>query len=99
MPRLDEDDSIPIERVNTTFDPQFFGLLDPGECIHIHHYSYDSTLDDAELLDRIKPEYVIMYDPDVGFVRNLEVYSINESILRLRFTKRNTRNHKCKFIL
>lgn len=71
--RLDNDEEDVIVEQDADFNPEFFGLIDPGECIAIHHYSYESTLHDAELLDRIKPEYVIMYDPNVGFVRSLEV--------------------------
>ncbi|KAH6575624.1 hypothetical protein BASA60_004927 [Batrachochytrium salamandrivorans] len=32
------------------------------------------NLDDSDLLERVKPQWIIMYDPDVAFVRRIEVY-------------------------
>lgn len=61
------------EKEEPILDPEFFGLLDSGDCVLIHQYSFANTLVDAELLLQINPSYVIIYDPDVGFVRTLEV--------------------------
>lgn len=29
--------------------------------------------DDARVLEDLRPEYIVMYDPDLGFVRRVEV--------------------------
>ncbi|KAG0242467.1 hypothetical protein BGW41_004035 [Actinomortierella wolfii] len=48
-----------------------FGLIEPSTLIVIRPYHGD---EDAQLLDHIKPRFIIMYDPSPSFVRNVEVY-------------------------
>jgi DNA excision repair protein ERCC-4 len=50
-----------------------FTLLSPSDSIIVRPYTDDSD-QDSFLLDEYTPGFVIMYDPDVAFVRRLEIY-------------------------
>ncbi|KAL3684114.1 hypothetical protein R1sor_002136 [Riccia sorocarpa] len=44
----------------------------PGKSVPaVHYYALESK---QRVLDLVKPQYVIIYDPDMSFVRELEVY-------------------------
>ncbi|WFD01341.1 DNA repair protein RAD16 [Malassezia obtusa] len=58
------------ESVDDTLE-DYFGLVDLGNVVVIHTYGGDA---DDNLLQELRPEYVIMYDPSPQFVRQVEVY-------------------------
>ena len=49
----------------------YFELYDMNDLIIMHSYSGD--LDD-HILEETKPRYIIMFEPDAGFIRRVEVY-------------------------
>ncbi|KAF2098144.1 DNA repair endonuclease XPF [Rhizodiscina lignyota] len=49
----------------------YYELYDMNDLLLIHPYDGDMN---EHLLEEVKPRYVIMYEPDVTFVRQLEVY-------------------------
>ena len=51
------------------FDTEY-GMLVPEQTIVVRAYSDDS---DDTILTEIQPRYVIMYEPNLDFVRRLEV--------------------------
>ncbi|KAJ3298748.1 hypothetical protein HK104_010313 [Borealophlyctis nickersoniae] len=61
-----------------------YGLIDPNDLVVIRPYSSTSSSiaggsvsngdDDARALEELKPRWIVMYDPDVGFVRRVEVF-------------------------
>ena len=84
--QLTEEDVI-IEKDATTdnFDDaeDYFELFDPDDLVMIHQYDGDL---DEQLLDEVRPRYVIMYEPDAAFIRRVEVY-------RSSHTDRNVRSY------
>ncbi|KAJ3161349.1 hypothetical protein HDU86_007131 [Geranomyces michiganensis] len=40
--------------------------------------------DDARVLEDVRPEYVVLYDPDLGFVRRVECYKALNTLRKLR---------------
>ncbi|TPX41493.1 hypothetical protein SeMB42_g05553 [Synchytrium endobioticum] len=62
----------------------YYGLVDESSAVIIRPYATSSTSrtggqaangdDDARALEEIKPQWVVLYDPDLGFIRRLEVY-------------------------
>ncbi|CAM6083895.1 unnamed protein product [Calypogeia fissa] len=55
----------PVEESRETMDPSMKPVPP------VHYYALES---EQRILDVIKPQYVIVYDPDIGFVRELEVF-------------------------
>ena len=65
------------------FDAAYFGLVDTASSVIISPYATSSNQnmggamssgdEDMKLLHELKPEWIVMYDPDVGFVRRVEV--------------------------
>lgn len=49
----------------------YYELFDMNDIIAIHPYEGDM---DEHILEETKPRYVIMYEPDVAFIRRIEVY-------------------------
>ena len=49
----------------------FFGLLDMDNTVVVRTYQGD---DDESVLHEIRPRYVVMYDPNPRFIRQIEVY-------------------------
>ncbi|KAJ1559115.1 hypothetical protein HK405_011956, partial [Cladochytrium tenue] len=61
-----------------------FGLAAPGRCVVVRAYATTAVSagggaatddDDARALEAVAPSWVIMYDPDVAFVRRLEIFN------------------------
>ncbi|KAH8834013.1 hypothetical protein DL96DRAFT_1521655 [Flagelloscypha sp. PMI_526] len=74
------DDAIPLSEItlddldSIQFMEQFdtsYGLLTPSESVIVRVYSDDS---DDLLLAQLKPRFLIMYEPNMDFVRRIEVY-------------------------
>ena len=59
----------------------YFALLDVNDLVVVHAYDGDA---DEQLLEELRPRYVITYEPDAAFVRRVEVY-------RSSHTERNVR--------
>jgi DNA excision repair protein ERCC-4 len=47
-----------------------YGLLIPEETVVVRAYSDDT---DDRMLDEIKPKFIVMFEPDMDFVRRIEV--------------------------
>lgn len=55
-----------------------FGLIDPGDTVIIRPYGGE---DDDILLNELRPRFVVCYEPNLAFIRRLEVSSYNLSLL------------------
>jgi DNA excision repair protein ERCC-4 len=49
----------------------FYQLYEMNDLVVVH--AYDGDMDD-HVLEEVKPRYVIMYEPDIAFIRRIEVY-------------------------
>ena len=49
---------------------EYFGLLAPEETVVIRAYAGD---EDDQVLQELRPRYIILFDPDPSFIRRLEV--------------------------
>ncbi|XP_052776482.1 DNA repair endonuclease XPF-like isoform X1 [Mya arenaria] len=80
-------DSEPEEKPPCTSSDAYYGILpDPVTVIHpLHGCSDPFSL--VRTLIEVQPRYVVLYDPDMEFVRQLEVYKAShpESPLRVYF--------------
>ncbi|KAI0699621.1 hypothetical protein C8T65DRAFT_659230 [Cerioporus squamosus] len=57
-----------------TMDDDFdthYGLLAPEQTVLVRAYSDDS---DDQVLQEIKPRFIVMYEPNLEFIRRIEVY-------------------------
>lgn len=58
------------------FDPEgfdsYFGLLEPEDIVVVRNYKGD---DEDQILEELRPRFIIMYDCDPAFVRRVEVRS------------------------
>ncbi|CAG8531507.1 8007_t:CDS:10 [Paraglomus occultum] len=50
---------------------QYFDVISPDSLVIIRPYSND---DDDRLLETVKPKFIVMYQPDIGFIRRVEVF-------------------------
>ena len=60
--------------VSRHFDPldfdEHFGVLSPENLVVVRPYRGD---DDDQVLEELRPKYIVMYDTDPGFIRRVEV--------------------------
>jgi hypothetical protein len=64
-----------------TFENQFdthYGLLSPEQTVLVRAYTDDS---DDQVLSEIKPRFIIMFEPNMDFIRRIEVNPAWESYL------------------
>lgn len=54
-----------------------FGVLSPEQLVVIRPYKGD---DDDQVLEELRPKYIVMYDADPGFIRRVEVSLLSISI-------------------
>ena len=54
----------------------YFELYDPDDILVIHPYDGDQ---DDQLLEEVRPKYIIMYEPSADFIRRVEVYRSSHS--------------------
>lgn len=59
----------------------YFGLYEMDDLVLVH--PYDGDMDD-QLLEEIRPRYVIMYEPDAAFIRRVEVYRSSHTDRNIR---------------
>ncbi|RKP00956.1 hypothetical protein CXG81DRAFT_12593 [Caulochytrium protostelioides] len=52
-----------------------YGLMDPSSLLYIKPYAQTASSDDEDMLEALQPKYIIMYDVDMAFVRQVELYS------------------------
>jgi DNA excision repair protein ERCC-4 len=57
------------DNLGSDFD-EHYGLLQPAETVLIRAYSDDT---DDRLLSEIRPKFIVMFEPDMDFVRRIEV--------------------------
>lgn len=55
-----------------------YGLIVPEEMILVRAYSDDT---DDRVLDEIKPKFIVMFEPDMDFVRRIEVKILSVAML------------------
>ena len=56
-----------------TMDDDFdthYGLLAPAQTVLVRPYSDDS---DDQVLHEVKPRFIVMYEPNLEFIRRIEV--------------------------
>ena len=69
---MDMPDPTALLTLGDDFDTEY-GMLAPEQTIIVRAYSDDS---DDTVLAEIQPRFVIMYEPNLDFVRRLEVRSL-----------------------
>ena len=70
---LEDDDLVLLDFGSDTLESDFdssYGLLKPEETVLIRAYSDDT---DDRMLTEIKPKFIVMFEPDMDFVRRVEV--------------------------
>ena len=68
-----DDNLVLIDFTSETLMGEFsdsYGLLTPEETVLVRAYSDDT---DDRMLDEIKPKFIVMFEPDMDFVRRIEV--------------------------
>lgn len=64
------------DNLESDFD-MYYGLLRPEETVLIRAYSDDT---DDRLLSEIRPKFIVMFEPDMDFVRRIEVRWLLSSV-------------------
>ncbi len=72
-------DEVVIDSLDDMED--YFELYEMQDLIVVHPYEGDL---DEHMLEEVKPQYVVMYEPDVAFVRRVEVYRSSHDRRNLR---------------
>ena len=75
----EEKDEIVIDELENIED--YFQLLSMDDLVVVHPYDGDM---DEQLLEEVRPRYVIMYEPDAAFIRRVEVYRSSHSDRNVR---------------
>ncbi|KAF9042328.1 hypothetical protein BJ165DRAFT_1349294 [Panaeolus papilionaceus] len=60
---------------------EYYGVVPQEQTVIIRAYSDDS---DDRLLAELKPKFVVMYEPDMDFIRRIEVYKSSNPTLPVR---------------
>ncbi|KAI8974614.1 hypothetical protein BD414DRAFT_181511 [Trametes punicea] len=60
----------PLFTMDDDFDAHY-GLLAPAQTVLVRAYSDDT---DDQMLQEIKPRFIVMYEPNLEFIRRIEVY-------------------------
>ncbi|OAL27076.1 hypothetical protein AYO20_09884 [Fonsecaea nubica] len=68
-------DDIVIDDLNDAGE-DFFELYSPEDQVVVHPYDGDQ---DDQLLEEIRPKYIVMYSPSADFIRRVEVYRSSHS--------------------
>lgn len=71
---LEKKDEIVIDDLENIED--YFQLLNMDDLVVVHPYDGDM---DEQLLEELRPRYVIMYEPEAAFIRRVEVYRSSHS--------------------
>lgn len=75
-------EEIVVDELNNMED--YFELYQMEDLVIVH--PYDGDMDD-QILEEIRPRYIIMYEPDAAFIRRIEVYrsSHNDRTVKVYF--------------
>jgi DNA excision repair protein ERCC-4 len=79
---LEDDGLVLLDFGSDTLESDFdsnYGLLKPEETVLIRAYSDDT---DDRMLIEIKPKFIVMFEPDIDFVRRVEVSLVLFIIVR-----------------
>ena len=76
---MQQKDEVVIDDLENMED--YFQLFEMDDLVLVHPYDGDM---DEQILEEVRPRYVIMYEPDAAFIRRIEVY-------RSSHTDRNVR--------
>lgn len=68
--KVEEDQELIVEEFDEEDFSNYFDLLSMDEMVIIRSYQDD---EDDRILEELRPRYLVMYEPDVGFVRRVEV--------------------------
>ncbi|KAL2757845.1 hypothetical protein ACRALDRAFT_2132558 [Sodiomyces alcalophilus JCM 7366] len=74
------------QRADAVADPlddmeDYYQLYEMQDLVVIHAYDGDQ---DEQVLEQVKPRYVVMYEPDAAFIRRVEVYRSSHSSRNVR---------------
>ncbi|KAG6865039.1 hypothetical protein C0991_005532 [Blastosporella zonata] len=78
------DDMVLLDTEPGTFDDDFdthYGLLAPQETVIVRAYSDDT---DDRMLAEIQPKFIVMFEPNMEFIRRIEVYKSSHPGLAVR---------------
>ena len=75
----EQKDDIVIDELDGIED--YFQLLDINDLVVVHPYDGDM---DEQILEEVRPRYVVMYEPDAAFIRRVEVYRSSHSDRNVR---------------
>lgn len=71
--KVEEDQELIVEEFDEEDFSNYFDLLSMDEMVIIRSYQDD---EDDRILEELRPRYLVMYEPDVGFVRRVEVSGV-----------------------
>lgn len=80
VPEADVQKMMEMGLFGENFDSQY-GLLPPDDAVIIRPYGGE---DDDIVLQELRPRFVVMYEPNLAFIRRLEVYKNCNPGLALR---------------
>ena len=90
MAEVQPSESDPVQKEDIVLDSlenmeDFFELYEMDDLVMVHPYEGDM---DEQILEEVRPRYVIMYEPDAAFIRRVEVYrsSHNDRNVKVYFT-------------
>lgn len=66
-------DEMSLELISDAIGDQFdtqYGLLEPAQTVLVRTYTDDS---DDQVLAEIKPKFIVMFEPNMEFIRRIEV--------------------------
>ena len=72
-------DEIVIDDLDDIED--YFNLLSMDDLVVVHPFDGDM---DEQILEELRPRYIIMYEPDAAFIRRVEVYRSSHSDRNVR---------------
>lgn len=67
-----DEDALALTAFHTDFN-EHYGLLPPESTVVVRAYSDDT---DDRMLEELKPRFIVMYEPNMDFVRRVEVCSV-----------------------
>lgn len=76
MPTVTDEELMALFTLGDDFDMNY-GLVQPEQTVLVRAYSDDS---DDSMLTELRPRFIVMFDPNLEFIRRVEVGSF---ILRL----------------
>ncbi|TPX33576.1 hypothetical protein SmJEL517_g03568 [Synchytrium microbalum] len=88
MTAIAPDDTLHEKDFDASLFGDSYGLVEPASMVVVRPYATSSSSkaggqsangdDDARALEEINPQWIVLYDPDVGFIRRVEVYKASK---------------------